>query len=132
MKLSTKIILPIILISSLLILLTGCFCVSDAPPTITSTPNTYICPVDPPNTIYTYDITATDTDSADLTFVLVQYPENMTITKTGPKSATISWVANCTESQKCFECSYNIEIKVSDECSDVFQSYILQVKEYDC
>jgi len=104
----------------------------NAPPVITSTPDTYICPVDPPNTIYTYNITATDTDSADLTFVLVKYPENMTITKNGPKSATISWAANCSDSQKCFSCQYDIKIKVSDECSEVFQSYTLRVKEYSC
>jgi len=133
MKLNTKIILSIILISVLLILLAGCFCVPGGePPTISSTPITYICPCDPPNTIYKYDITAEDTDSTDLNFILVQYPENMTITKTGPKSATISWAANCYEIQKCFECSYNIEIKVSDGCSDVFQSYLLQVREGDC
>jgi hypothetical protein len=132
MKLSYKTILPIILISALLILLAGCLGVPNAPPTITSTPDTYICPCDPPNTIYEYYITAEDTDSTDLNFVLVQYPENMTITKTGPYSATISWAANCTESQKCFSCSYNIKIKVSDEYSEVFESYILQVQEEDC
>ena len=97
---------------------------NNALPIITSVAITNICY----NTTYTYNITATDTDSADLTFALVNYPEHMTINKTGPYSATISWAAKCTDSQKCTcPCTYNIKIKVSDECSKVYQTYTLHV-----
>jgi len=115
-------------------------CYGNVAPNITSTPSTFICPWSiwkpgsgwVPNTYY-YDVKAEDSDSAILTFELVDYPENMTITKTGDKTAQIKWNPNCSDVQKCYSCCYWVEIKVTDDClAEDTQRYQLCTKSDQC
>jgi len=119
MKLSTKIILPIILISALLILLTGCF---NSSPVINNLPPTTVQKVDIWQT-YTYDVDATDFDWDTLTYSLTDNPNGMVI---DPSTGVITWpFANClgltemgsvlTKGDRCYcLCDINVTVYVTD------------------
>lgn len=74
---------------------------------------------------YEYNVVAEDSDSDDLTFALGDHPDTMTISKTGPKTATINWTGTCGSGW----CTYDVEVIVSDECSEDVQSYTIYVYE---
>ena len=152
MKLSTKIILPIILISALSILLAGCLltpgdtssctiggiiCINHAPEI--SNPPVLGQKVDIYQT-YTYDVDATDVDGDTLTYSLTTKPNGMSINST---TGVITWPwANCsgltemgsvlTKGDRCHKlCDINVTVKVSDDgcCESLFdeESFIVEV-----
>ena len=152
MKLSTKIILPIILISALSILLAGCLltpgdtssctiggiiCINHAPEI--SNPPVLGQKVDIYQT-YTYDVDATDVDGDNLTYSLTDNPNGMVI---DPSTGVITWpFANClgltemgsvlTKGDRCHKlCDINVTVKVSDDgcCESLFdeESFIVEV-----
>jgi len=115
MKLSTKIFLPIILISALLILLVGCFPTINQAPIITSTPIT-LAEVDG---LYTYDVNATDPDGDTLTYSLDVKPIGMTIDSA---TGVISWTPTTAQIG-----SESVTVKVSDGALDITQSFTIVV-----
>ena len=152
MKLSTKIILPIILISALLILLAGCFltpgdtsictiggitCINHAPE-ISNSPILEQM-VDILQT-YTYDVNATDVDGDTLTYSLTSKPNGMVIDSS---TGEITWTwADCegltelgavlAKGDRCHKlCDINVTVKVSDDgcCESLFaeESFIVEV-----
>ncbi len=152
MKLSTKIILPIILISALSILLAGCLltpgdtssctvggiiCINHAPE-ISNTPVLGQM-VDILQT-YTYDVNATDVDGDTLTYSLTNKPNGMVIDSS---TGEITWpFADCegltelgavlTKGDRCHKlCDINVTVEVSDDgcCESLFdeESVIVEV-----
>ena len=117
MKLSTKIILPIILISALLILLVGCFPTINKVPIITSTPST-LAEVDG---LYTYDVNATDPDGDTLTYSLAVKPDGMTIVSA---TGVISWTPTTAQIG-----DNPVTVKVSDGALDITQNFTIVVSE---
>ena len=117
MKLSTKIFLPIILISALLILLVGCFPTINKVPIITSTPIT-LAEVDG---LYTYDVNATDPDGDTLTYSLDVKPNGMTIVSA---TGVISWTPTSAQIG-----NNTVTVKVSDGTLDITQNFTIVVSE---
>src|SRR3989338_7147297 len=86
--------------------------VSDGP-VITSTADTTA----EPNTLYQYQVSASDPDGNTLSYSLTQFPGGMAISSSG----LISWTPE-------IEGSYDVTVRVSDGSQSVTQSYSIDVK----
>src|SRR3989344_3579929 len=86
--------------------------VSDGP-VITSTADTTA----EPNTLYQYQVSASDPDGNTLSYSLTQFPGGMAISSSG----LISWTPE-------IEGSYDVTVSVSDGSQSVTQSYSIDVK----
>ena len=118
MKLSTKIFLPIILISALLILLIGCFPTINRAPIITSDPDPDFLLAEV-GTEYTYDVNATDPDGDILTYSLDVFPKDMTIVSA---NGEISWIPTNAQIGDNL-----VTVKVSDGVLDITQTFTIEV-----